>query len=375
MKDYSINEIAVGSLFSDVVYLDQQFILATPEILFSKELIKTLGEWEFRAVYSEGEPQKPVVSIDGDAVVVSEEGDKLKQAETFYLVFQKYVENLFAQVIEKNALDFKAVADKIRVACKIIQENRRYLLRVQKNPKLGTSQNYLVSNSVNCLIFSIVIGIYLKLPETRLIELGVAALLYDIGMIQLPSKLYVHQRPLTLDERKLVLTHPILGYKLLKSFDFPLNISLAILEHHERENGAGYPRKLSGDKISLYAKILAVASSYVAITTSRPYKDARDGYTGMLDLLKNEGKQYNDTTVRALVYSLSMYPIGLYVLLSDGKQAQVVDVNPEKPKFPIVQVFSESQPDEKKLTLETSPKGVSIVRPLTKEEVGLLARH
>jgi HD-GYP domain-containing protein (c-di-GMP phosphodiesterase class II) len=162
----------------------------------------------------------------------------------------------------------------------------------------------------------------------------------------------------------------VLSFNLLKSFDFPLVISLAALEHHERENGTGYPQKLTGDKISLYAKIIAVACSYEALSTKRPHKEAKDGYTGMLELLRNEGKQYDETVVRALVFSLSIYPIGLYVLLSNGKKGQVVDINPENPRCPIVQVFGDLTPDGKNKTLETSPGGVSIVRPMTREEIG-----
>jgi HD-GYP domain-containing protein (c-di-GMP phosphodiesterase class II) len=298
------------------------------------------------------------------------DGDKLKRAEEFYTSFQKYVENLFTQVAIKNELVFKSVAEKVKVACDIIREDRRFLMRVQKDTEPAADQNYLASHAVRSTIIAIIIGTYLKLPTFRLIELGVAALLHEIGMIKLPPQVYLSKRPLNPQERKAILTHPVLSYNVLKSFDFPLVISLAVLEHHERENGTGYPQKLTGDKISLYAKIIAVACSYEALSTKRPHKEAKDGYTGMLELLRNEGKQYDDTVVRALVFSLSIYPIGLYVLLSNGKKGQVVDVNPENPRCPIVQVFGDLTPDGKNKTLETSPNGVSIVRPMTREEIG-----
>jgi HD-GYP domain-containing protein (c-di-GMP phosphodiesterase class II) len=198
----------------------------------------------------------------------------------------------------------------------------------------------------------------------------VAALLHEIGMVKLPPQVYLSKRPLTPQERKAILTHPVLSYNMLKSFDFPLVISLAALEHHERENGSGYPQKITSEKISLYAKIIAVACSYEALSTRRPHKEAKDGYTGMLELLRNEGKQYDDTAVRALVFSLSIYPIGLYVLLSNGKKGQVVDVNPENPRYPFVQVFGEQTPDGKNKTIETAPGGLTIVRPLTREDLG-----
>jgi HD-GYP domain-containing protein (c-di-GMP phosphodiesterase class II) len=378
IKNFPVKDIPPDSFFSQVVYLDSQFVLAAPEMSFTPEMIRALGDWEFNEVFSAGEPREDYAAVTEAAGAGEEltqtaflsDSDKIKKAEEFYSAFQKYVENLFTQVAIKNELEFKPVAEKIKAVCEIIREDRRFLLRVQKNTLSNPSDNYLASHAVKATIISIIIGFYLKLPNHRLIELGVAALLHEIGMIKLPPQIYLSRRPLQPQERKAILTHPILGFNLLKSFDFPLTINLSALEHHERENGSGYPQKLTSDKISLYAKIIAVACSYEALSSQRPHKEAKDGYTGMLELLKNEGKQYDDTVVRALVYSLSIYPIGLYVLLSSGRKGQVVDVNPENPRYPIVQVFGELTPDGKNKILETSQTGISIVRPLAREEIG-----
>jgi HD-GYP domain-containing protein (c-di-GMP phosphodiesterase class II) len=379
MTAYPVKDIEPEVFFSRAVYLDSQFLLTAPEMPFSREMIAALLDWEFPRVYSFGEPQEHYAAGEAAASLEAEgisgaafvsDGEKIQRAEEFYAAFQKYVENLFTQVAIKNELDFKSVAERVKTACEIVREDRRYLLRVQKNTSAGPDENYLAAHAVKSTIIAIIIGSYLKLPNHRLIELGVAALLHEIGMIKLPPQIYLSRRALTPQERKAILTHPVLSFNLLKSFDFPLVVSLAALEHHERENGEGYPQKLTGNKISLYAKIIAVACSYEALSSRRPHKEAKDGYTGMLELLKNEGKQYDETIVRALVFSLSIYPIGLYVLLSNGRKGQVVDVIPEKPKFPIVQVFGELTPDGKNKTLETSQEGVYIVRPLTKDEIG-----
>jgi HD-GYP domain-containing protein (c-di-GMP phosphodiesterase class II) len=187
-------------------------------------------------------------------------------------------------------------------------------------------------------------------------------------MIKLPPQIYMGKGALNEQEKKLIFFFSILGYNLLKSFDFPLVVCLAALEHHERENGTGYPQRKTGDKISLYAKIIAVACSYEAMLSSRPHKDAKDGHMGIMELMKNEGKQYDDTIIRALVYSLSIYPIGLYVMLSNEKKGQVIDVNPENPRYPIVQIFGEMLPDGKNKTVQTSSGGINITRPLTPAE-------
>jgi len=377
MKKYSIRAITPEHFFSEPVYLDSHFILAAPEMPFTSGIIRTLEEWEYKEVYSAGDQVEEYVAKSaspGETAAFSStsalsDGDKIVRAEEFYTGFIDYIDTTFLHAAIKNELSFNGVAEKIKAACDIIREDRRFLLRVQKNTLSSPNDNYLASHAVKSTIISLIIGFYLKLPTHRLIELGVAALLHEIGMIKLPPQIYLSRRPLQPQEQKAILTHPILSYNILKSFDFPLTVTLAALEHHERENGSGYPRKLPGDRISLYAKIIAVACSYEALSAQRPHKEAKDGYTGMLELLKNEGKMYDDTVVRALVFSLSIYPIGLYVLLSNGKKGQVVDANPEKPRFPIVQVLGELNPDGKNKVVETSQDGVFIVRPLTRDEM------
>jgi HD-GYP domain-containing protein (c-di-GMP phosphodiesterase class II) len=372
MNSYSLGAIPPDSYFSRAVFLDGDFVLAAPEMPFSKELIDTIVSWRFKEVFSDGGPRENYSADTDDDIPVSpiNDGEKIKKAEEFYIAFEKYTEELFTQIVIQNELEFTSVAVKIKTACDIIREDRRYLLRVLKNTEPSPDQNYLTSHAARSTIIAIIIGSYLKLPSHRLIELGVAALLHEVGMIKLSPQIYLSKRPLTPPERKAILTHPVLGYKILNTFNFPLAVSVVALDHHERENGSGYPRKLTGEKISTYAKIIAVACSWEALSSNRPHKEAKDGYTGILELLKNEGKQYDDITIRALVYSLSIYPIGLYVLLSNGKKAQVVDVNPENPRFPIVNILEELTPDGKNTTLETSAEGVSIIRSLTREEMG-----
>ena len=378
LKKIPLDKIPRNSFFSEAVFLDKNFILATPEMPLSEELMNSLRNWEFTDIYSNGTVLEDYAANKSgeaaemeltEATIVSD-SEKIRRAENFYNAFHKYVETLFTKVSIKDELDFKAVAEKIKTACDIVKEDRRFLLRVQKNTIENPNNNYLASHAVKSTIIAIIIGSYLKLPNHRLIELGISALLHEIGMIKLPPQIYLSKRALSPQERKAILTHPLLGFNLLKNFDFPLNITLGALEHHERENGSGYPQKLTGDKISLYAKIIAVACSYEALSSQRPHKEAKDGYTGMLELLKNEGKQYDDTIVRALVFSLSIYPIGLYVLLSSGRKGQVVDVNPENPRFPIVQVFGELTPDGKNKVIETSQDGIFIARPLSRDEIG-----
>jgi HD-GYP domain-containing protein (c-di-GMP phosphodiesterase class II) len=378
MKSHTVRDIPPNYFFTGPVYLDGKFVVAAPEMPFTAELIQTLSDWDFREVLSDGEPRDsysegkagsgPAVNLAQASALA--DAEKIIWAEDFCRELKAYINELFSAVFMREPVSFNRVAEWMKDSLDRIRENRRYLLRVLKDME-SVKEDYLIAHTAKSTVIAIIIGLYIKLPPHRLIELGVAAVFHEIGMIKLPAKVYLNSRGLSPAERKMIYSHPVLGYNTLKEYDFPLAVSIAALEHHERENGSGYPRRLSSDKISLYSKIIAVACSYDAISSYRPHREARDEYTGMLELLKNQGKQYDDTIIRALVYSLSIYPIGLYVMLSSGKKGQVVDVNPENPRFPIVQIFGELNPDGKNKTRETSPEGLRIIRPLTREEIGV----
>jgi len=375
MNSVPLKDLINDSYFSAPVYLDEKYILLTPETPVTNALINRLAEWEFRQLFTEGAVVDDTMmdteeSTDEEAKPVTSQsaGDRenLGKVTLFYDQFLKYVDSVYTRYVTKNEIVLKELSDRVKTLCDVIGENKRYILRILSAG--ATSSNYLVNHSVRSTVLAIVLGSYLKLPPHRLIELGVAAVVHEIGMVRLPPQLYMAGRELNQAERKSITAHPILGYNILKEKQFPLAVSLAALEHHERMGGSGYPRALAGEKISVYARIIAVACSYDAVTASRPFREAREGYEGMVDLLKNEGRQYDDTVIKALVYSLSIYPIGSYVMLSNAKAGQVVDVNPDNPRYPVVLILGSRTPDGKETVVQSSEQGVRILRPMAHKE-------
>ncbi len=391
VNTFTVGELQEQAFFTADAFLDKKFLLLPPGVAVSEDLKNALLDWEFRSIYSEGEITEqfnesdyPETAPESDAALEevveassdtgsNTEDDSLAVIEKAYYDFQTFIEAVYTRYATKKDLNLQTISDRVKELCEFIRENKRYVLRIQPSQE-SRERNYLVVHSMRSTVFAIVIGLQLKFPIHKLIELGVSCILHEIGMIRLPPQLYMGNRPLAPAEKNAILTHPVLSYNILREFSFPLNICLGVLEHHERENGAGYPRKLTKEKISIYAKIIAVACSYEAVTAPRPYKEAQDAYSGIIEIMKNVGKQYDETIIRALLFSLSLYPIGLYVLLSNNKIGQVVDVNPENPKFPIVQLYGETAVDGKPRLIETGEYAIKIVRPLSKEEGATLLK-
>jgi len=375
MKSIRVNDLKPKGFFSKPLYLDKGFILLSPEMPVTAELSNRLAKWEFREVFSEGIPldaaaDETVVEETGKEDVIIAEGagerEKLEAVGTFLTSYIEYIDSVYTRFVTDSELKFNDLLERMRQICELLAENRRYVLRGLA--LVEPHKNYLISHAVNTSIFSILLGSTLKMPLPRLMELGASAVLHEIGMVKLPSNLFMTNRQLSPEERRRITAHTILGFNILKEKQVPLAVQLATLEHHERMNGSGYPRAIGGDQISLYAKIIMVACSYDAVTVARPFREGKESHEGILDLLRNEGKQYDELIIRAMVQTLSIYPIGSFVLLTSGKKGLVIDTNPDNPRFPVVQVIGAKNPDGTELSVRTSETGVRILRSLSRAE-------
>ena len=125
----------------------------------------------------------------------------------------------------------------------------------------------------------------------------------------------------------------------------------------------------------MYGKIIAVACSYEAATSPRPYKEAQDASSGIVEMIKNTNNQYDETILKALLFSLSFYPVGMYVHLSNGKIGKVIDVNPDDPRFPIIQLYGQRKASGDPVIIQTKADSTMIKKPLSKEELKNIDRN
>jgi len=370
-----------NSYISAPVFLDEKYILLSPDVPVTAELKKRLLDWGFSQVFTDGIPQeKPnldgadVAKITDTPIPILEKNIKEQEQRDEAVKFFKSLVSFFDGYMEKyktkSELRLEEPTEKVKDILSMLRTHRRFLLSIPDSDE--EPEKYLTSHIIRTTIIALALSEFLKFPPHKQIELGLAALFHEIGMTRIPESIYMSNRPLSEKERQAITAHPILGFKMLKEANFPPSIYLAILEHHENIDGTGYPRRITGDKISTYGKILSVACAYEAATSKRPYRDGQDGHSGIMDLLKELNKRYDDKVLRALVYTLSIYPIGTYVLLSNNAQGYVVKTDPQNPKYPTVRLIINEKGapyiDQPILQIREGDP-IQIVRPLTKEEV------
>ncbi len=208
--------------------------------------------------------------------------------------------------------------------------------------RLKTADDYTYMHSVAVCALMVALARKLGLSDDEGRAAGFAGLLHDLGKMDVPLEVLNKPGRLTDEEFDRVRNHPVSGYERLLAAGVVHEQALDVcLHHHEKLDGTGYPNRLSGNQISLMARMGAVCDVYDAITSNRPYKAGWDPAESLARMAQWTSSHLDQRVFQAFVRSLGIYPIGSLVLLSNSKLAVVVDQSKGSMLKPIVKtVFS-----------------------------------
>ncbi|WP_054259919.1 HD-GYP domain-containing protein [Propionispora sp. 2/2-37] len=191
---------------------------------------------------------------------------------------------------------------------------------------LRCRDEYTLQHSINVAVLSGIFARWLNYPEADSHELMMAGLLHDIGKITIPLRILNKPGNLTERERKIIQQHPLAGYELLRYSHFPESILWAVLHHHERMDGSGYPGKLKKEEIPVSARIIAVVDMYDAMTSKRVYHEAKTPYEVARVLYLEMFEKLDPSLCWIFLENIRGWIVGNSVLLSDGRKATIVSV-------------------------------------------------
>lgn len=190
---------------------------------------------------------------------------------------------------------------------------------------LKNFDEYTYAHSVNVAILSIAIGCSFSFSKHELYNLGVGAILHDMGKAFVPMEIINKPDKLTDIEFFEVMKHPRAGLDYIENYlQVPYDSLAAVIDHHERYDGTGYPAHKRGNSISLYGCIVAVADVFDAITTDKCYKAGISTQEAVEYIMGSSGTQFDPKVVDSFVKKVSPYPVGGIVRLSNGDIAKVI---------------------------------------------------
>ncbi|MDQ2087234.1 HD-GYP domain-containing protein [Herbivorax sp. ANBcel31] len=246
------------------------------------------------------------------------------------------VKEIISDLLSEKGVNLKNVANVIDSVISMTDE-KMDLIRCMNQIK--SSDEYIYTHSMNVAMLSMLIGRWLRYNDKKLQMLVQAALLHDIGKIKVPPEIINKPGKVTDSEYEEIKKHSIYGYRMLeKEKAISKDVCLGVLLHHEREDGSGYPTGAKSNLIHDFAKIIAVADIYDAMTSERVYKE-RESPFEVFELMEEKTlRQLDVKVVSAFLNNIASYYVGDYVELDNGKIAEIVYINPRHVSKPIIKV-------------------------------------
>lgn len=288
MEKVAVEKLTAGMVLARSIFQSDGRILVRKNVEISQSIIARLKDLRFPAAYVETSPtsdlNEPVSDLTRSEVIQS-------------------VARLDSAFRSGKGINFLACRAPLQKLIFEVTENRNFHLNTIEIRSLNDS---IYNHMVQVCVIAVRIGLNIGYDQAKLLELALGVLFHDIGMTRIASDVLNRIGGLTSDEIAQIKTHPKTGYDLIKqSRDLPEASAEVALQHHERYNGSGYPRKLTGFHIHEYARIAAVADVFDAMTTEKPYRPAKSIKDTLEYIQSQKGAEFDPEVADALVAAVA----------------------------------------------------------------------
>lgn len=350
MRRIATKNCTAGMVLAKPIYNDIGLVLIGIDVELTESMIKRLLHLEVDYVYIHD-------SRTDDIIVDEPISDKTRE------IALKAIKNTFSDMF----LGQRSIIKKdLNSVFKPVLENMITDLKMNRNAMLMLSNIYikdfyLYTHSLNVGLYTISVGMAKGYNQDQILELGLGALLHDIGKTDIPISILEKNGTLTKEEYDLIKEHTTYGFnKLRKEHGIPLLAAHCAYQHHERLNGSGYPRGIMGADIHEYAKIVAIVDVYDALVSKRVYKSPILPHEALEYLYTKAGTEFDKEILEIFRKTIAIYPIGVNLTLNSGESGIVIDINSNIPDRPIMRILEK---DNKPLK---DPYEIDLSKELTK---------
>lgn len=332
MRFVPITRAVPGMVLSKRIYDAQQRVLLGANMELTQDFIDKLAERGLPGFYIEDNFTKDIL-----------------------------IEDVIPEELRGRAVDSLVKSDidgTLNAVCEIVENLRSMDMISIDMLDLRTFDEYTYRHSVNVAILATIVGIGMNLTKDSLVELCAAAILHDIGKLQIDPDILNKPSRLTADEYEVMKTHSNRSYEMIKNkIEITARTKVGVLHHHENVDGTGYPLGLKGSDIHFFARIIHVVDVYDALTTARPYKSAYSPLESTEYLISGKEVMFDPEVVDAFTKYVPIYPKGMSVILSTDEEAVVVENHMNNMARPVIRTLDGKDID----LLSEEASGINII--------------
>lgn len=336
MVTVPVSQLKSGDTISEDVLTKYNNVILPKGRMISDRDLEVLRAFLISSVHIEAKT--------GESVVASEESVMEEQKHTgsvslFYEQYEKMLQLMRRVYNIANAGGQNLPILEIRTNLeKLIQYIDQYKV-LTFSPRHFQLSDFIYHNGIMVSLTSYNLAKWHGLPTKDLMPIALGGLLHDIGNAKVDAGILFKPSKLNADEREDMKKHTIIGYNLLKSVP-AINdgVRLCALQHHEREDGSGYPLGVRGDKIHLYSKIVAITDVFHAMRTNRYHKTGVSPYLVLEQLLNESFGKLDPALVQTFIHKVTSFHNGTVVKLSDNQVGEIIFSDRSHPTRPWVNV-------------------------------------
>ncbi|WP_239615391.1 HD-GYP domain-containing protein [Cohnella mopanensis] len=271
-----------------------------------------------------------------DEMAASVEVVKLTSLQLEFLNMEKLFKRIMSMLSSGQKLPVLDLRNGLNA---LIEHMDDYNVLTFHAPQPAGPVDVMVRNSVLSAMTSYQLAKWNKFPEKDWLPIAMAGLLHDIGNVKVDQAIFNKPTRLTSEEIQEMRQHTMYGFRLLEgSTSMNQGVWLTALQHHERIDGSGYPMKVKGEKIHPYARIVAIADMYHAMTSNRNYRKAESPYLVLEELHSGSFGKLDPLYVQTFIERTTQFHNGVFVKLNNGSIGEIVFTDRNHPTRPMVSV-------------------------------------
>lgn len=332
MRKIKVLNCKPGMILGKAIFYNGSVILLETGSELTLSYIDRLSNLGITEIYIEDDISQNIIIHD----IVKEE-TRLEAIE-----FIRNTMNSFSNESMPYSIEVMAVVDKIVEDILSLEDIVVNLMDMK------TWDGYTFSHSVNVCILSIITGVKLDICYDDLKQLGVGALLHDIGKVMIPHKILQKKTALSGSEYEIIKQHSLLGYNMLKRMPYISEEAARVaLDHHERYDGNGYPNGLRMEEIHIFSRIVAITDMFDALTSDRIYRKKIDTNQALDYLTVIAAPSLDFRVLCCFAKVIPPFPVGTGIILNTGEKGIIIQLNENLPTRPIIRIVFDKDGNKK----------------------------